>query len=176
MKTITVDLTASGIAKAQQDLMKYQSYIRVRCNAFRIALAQKLREIASDLYASAWYNDFVNGHRVQGEALPAMFMSIDNREDTTALVVNNEVAVFIEFGAGVYHNGEAFHSPHPWGERLGFTIGSYPENRVPSKGVNPSWSSPDGVTRGTEAQMVLYKAVRMLEPHIEDIAREVFKE
>jgi len=177
MKTVKVELTGAGIDKAITDLEKYKSYLKVRSVTYRVLLAQKLKEIAKGLYESAWYNDVIGDGKTTGESMPAMFMTIENSEDRTALVVNNSVAVFIEFGAGVYHNTEPFTSPHPWGAQLGFTIGSYPEHKVPSKGINPVWEFEKGrYTRGTEAQMVLYRAVRYLEPYLEELAREAFND
>lgn len=172
---LDTNLSYESIGDTIDKLKKYRSVFKVNCVDFRVRLAQKLKEIAKELYESAWYNDIVGGAKTQGENLPAMFMTIENSEDVTALVVNNEIAIFIEFGAGVYHNAPVGNSNHPWGSELGFTIGSYPGKESPSKGQYEQWKTPDGVyTRGTEAQLVLYRAVQMLEPHIEDIAKEVF--
>lgn len=175
-KTITVELSSDSIGSAIKQLKWARAQTKTNCVLYRLRVAEKIKEIAHELYRSAWYNDIVGGSRMEGENLPAMFMSIENSEEMTALVINNQVAIFIEFGAGVYHNGPAFSSPHPWGSELGFTIGSYPEHKVPSKGVNPSWDTGEGyVTRGTEAQLVLWRAVKMVDAYLEDIAKEVFK-
>lgn len=175
-KRITVELTHDGIADAIKQMKIVRAMTKTNCVLFRIEVAKKIEEIAQDLYSMAWYNDIVGGERMEGENLPVMWTSIENTEEYTALVVNNDIAVFIEFGAGVYHNGPAFSSPHPWGSELGFTIGSYPEHKVPSKGVNPSWDTGEGyATRGTEAQLVLWRAVKMVDAYLEDIAKEVFK-
>ena len=175
-RNIEVSLSPSSIGDAITELKKVRAMTKVNCVLYRVRVAEKVKEIAHNLYASAWYNDIVGGARMEGENLPAMFMSIENSEEMTSLVVNNEVAIFIEFGAGVYHNTAVGYTAHPWGWDLNFTIGSYPGKTSPSKGQFKEWKTPEGyVTRGTEAQLVLYRAVRMVEPYLEDIAKEVFK-
>ena len=66
--------------------------------------------------------------------------------------------------------------------RLGFAIGMYPpfyrpDGSYPSAGAKEMWYVGDeqDFTRGTEAQMVLYKAVRYTIPEVEDIVKEVLK-
>ncbi len=82
---------------------------------------------------------------------------------------------FIEFGAGIYYNGEAGSSPHPKGEEFGYTIGSYGQG----KGKNESWvyvaDSGEWVrSHGTEATMPMYKASVEIMQNIRRIAKEVF--
>lgn len=174
-KVIDVKLSPAGIAKAIKQLEFYKSDFKVKCILFRLRYAEKVKDVAKELYSKAWYNDWIGRGRMQGEEMPWIPLTIENTEEQTILIANNEAAVFIEFGAGVYHNGAAGTSPHPLGRGLGFTIGSYPP--APSKGVNEAWTVPgEGVTRGTASQQILYRAVRYVQPEIEDIAREVFGE
>lgn len=86
-------------------------------------------------------------------------------------------AVFIEFGAGVYHNGAAGASPHPKGQELGYTIGGYGKGF----GQRKAWGYRDGsgnliVTRGTEAMMPMLNAADRCAEIAARIAREVFAE
>ena len=82
---------------------------------------------------------------------------------------------FIEFGAGVTYNTPAGSSPHPKGQELGYTIGSYGQG----KGKNDSWTyySESGEwvrSYGTEATMPVYKASVEIMQNIRKIAKEVF--
>ncbi len=52
-------------------------------------------------------------------------VSVDNRGSVTVVVASGEDAVWVEFGAGVYHNGSPGSSPHPHGAELGMTIGGF---------------------------------------------------
>lgn len=82
---------------------------------------------------------------------------------------------FIEFGAGIFYNGEAGSSPHPKGEEFEYTIGSYGQG----KGKNESWvyvaESGEWIrSYGTEATMPMYKASVEIMQNIRRIAKEVF--
>lgn len=173
-KVIDVKLSPAGIAKAISQLEAYRRDFIEKTKLFRLRFALKVRENARELYSNAWYNDWIGKGKEQGEEMPWIPVTIDNNDDYTAVVAGG-VAIFIEFGAGVYHNSPVGTSPHPLGRGLGFTIGSYPP--APSQGSQEAWSVPgEGITRGTAAQRVLYYAVRYAQPEVEDIAREVFGE
>lgn len=186
-KKIAVELTHDGIADAIKQMKIVRAMTKTNCVLFRVRVAEEIKEIANTLYNYAWYNDIVGGSKTYGEDLPAIYMSIENTEDYTALVVDSHVAVFIEFGAGVTYNTGVGSSPHPWGEALGLTIGNYPpilrppyydgKNPYPSHGAGEMWyvKSEHFWTRGTPSQKVLYEAVKLVEPRLEDIAKEVFK-
>jgi len=166
-KELDVPLTEAGIHEAIRWLQTRKIMFEICCKSYRKAVAEKIMAIAEQLYSSAWYNDLVDGGKQPAPTIP---MDIIEEEDQTILVAGG-AAIFIEFGAGIHHNTPIFNSPHPYGSDLGFTIGSYPGvHGVPSWGQFDSW----GGTYGTEAQMVLYRAVRMVEPYLEDIAKEVF--
>lgn len=163
-KELDVPLSEAGIHEAIRWLETRKIVFEICCKSYRKAVAAKIMEIAEQLYASAWYNDLVDGGQQPAPAIP---MDIKETEEETILVAGG-AAIFIEFGAGVHHNTSVGSSQHPYGVELGFTIGSYPP--APSKGQFDSWNG----TYGTQAQMVLYRAVRMVEPYLEDIAKEVF--
>lgn len=166
-KELDVPLSEAGIHEAIRWLEVRKIQFRIACRSYRKSVANKIMEIAEQLYAGAWYNDLVQGGKQSAPPIP---MDIIDSEDETILVAGG-VAIFIEFGTGVHHNGAVFTSPHIYGETLGFTIGSYPGvHGVPSLGQYDSWNG----TYGTQAQEVLYRAVRMVEPYLEELAKEVF--
>lgn len=91
------------------------------------------------------------------------------------LIVEGQGILFIEFGAGVYYNGSAGTSPHPLGQELGYTIGSYGKG----KGKQKAWGYYDEsgdlvLTHGTEATMPVYKASVEMRNQMLKIAKEVF--
>lgn len=102
-------------------------------------------------------------------------VSLSNTDDVSLVIANGEDAVWVEFGAGVYHNGSAGSSPHPEGSELGFTIGGYGKGM----GKKEVWGYYEGdelrLTHGTPAIMPMYNAVKTVCDEIADIAREVFK-
>lgn len=62
-------------------------------------------------------------------------MTVETEDESSVLVIaHGQDAIFIEFGTGVYHNGLG--SPHPKGEELGMTIGSYGKHL----GLRRTWS------------------------------------
>lgn len=97
-------------------------------------------------------------------------------ENTTAVVANGKEAIFVEFGAGIYFNGPAGSSPHPWGDRGPYYIGKYGKGN----GARKVWYfyDDDGYLRatlGTPASMPMYHATEDVKKRIPDIAREAFK-
>lgn len=176
MQTIQFELSADGVNKAIDALRLKRAAINFKSQYFRMAVAEKLKELADQQLSGAWYNDLVNGGK-QSVFVPTIIED-DLANDRTIVIADSGVAVFIEFGAGIHHNGgEAmiFSSPNPYGAELSLTIGSYP-NGGPSKGVNDIWDSPVGPTYGTKAQMPMWTAMHLIEPHIAEIAKEVFKD
>lgn len=98
-----------------------------------------------------------------------------NGENVSVVVASGEDAVWVEFGAGVYHNGAAGSSPHPKGNELGFTIGSYGKGN----GRKTTWGylDDDGelhLTHGTPATMPMYRAMETVSEEVYLIAKEVF--
>ena len=102
-------------------------------------------------------------------------VSLDQRDNVTVVVAQGEDAIWVEFGAGVHHNGSAGSSPHPSGAELGFTIGGFGKGN----GKKDIWGYYEGgelrLTHGTPAVMPMYNAMKMVCDEIVDIAREVFK-
>lgn len=93
---------------------------------------------------------------------------------TWIVSIEGKDVAFIEFGAGVFHNGGS--SSHPRSRALGFKIGEYREH----KGKQSAWGYYDEqgnviVTRGTPAQMPLYKAMTTVMPKIPAIVKEMLE-
>lgn len=150
-KRIVLKLSENSIDKAISEIEKIQSE---RLDAACRKYAEAIRDRAQQYYNEAWVDD-VGTNRRQAE----VEVTAERTQNGWKVVAKGTDAVWVEFGAGVYFNGSAGASPHPRGQDLGLTIGSYGKG----KGRQPAWGfyNADGeliVTRGTEAQMPLYRA------------------
>ena len=90
------------------------------------------------------------------------------------MIASGDDAVWVEFGAGVYHNGSPGTSPHLRGAELGLTIGGFGKGR----GKKEVWGYFENgalkLTRGTPAKMPMARAVMVVCDEIVAIAKEVF--
>lgn len=170
-RKITVELTESGIDKAIKELEEYKKDIKRKTALLQDRIAKRIEEEADKGFASAVVDDLVRG----GYQKPDVTVNYTTKGDISVVVAQGEDAVWVEFGAGVYHNGNLGSSPHPRGSELGMTIGGYGQG----KGKQRSWGFKDTdgtlhVTRGTPAQMPLEKAVLSVLDELPQMAKEVF--
>lgn len=148
-------LSPESLLKAAKKVKAYENKVEANNKEFlkdlalegRLEAGEALENVADD-YERPEFSTLdphvVNGNK-KGE------MSITLR-------LQGEQAVFVEYGAGVYYNGEVGTSPHPYGVELGFTIGSYGLGQ----GKYETWGYEKNgkyhITHGTPAAMPLYKA------------------
>ncbi len=169
-KIIRCTLNTKDINRAIKELEKYKREFQRKVDTYRKRIAEEIAVNASLNFGSAVIEDKVKG----GPRRPEVTVSVSKRGDITVVVVDGEDAVWCEFGAGVYHNGSVGSSPHPYGQDLGFTIGSYGEGH----GKQSAWGYyEDGevvITRGTPASMPMYNAAQEVMRKAIEIAREVF--
>lgn len=170
-RKITVELTESGIDKAIKELEEYKKDIKKKTALLQDRIAKRIEEEADKGFASAVVDDLVRG----GYQKPDVTVNYTTKGDISVVVAQGEDAVWVEFGAGVYHNGNLGSSPHPRGSELGMTIGGYGQG----KGKQKSWGFKDEegtlhVTRGTPAQMPLERAVLSVLDELPQMAKEVF--
>ena len=163
---ISVTLSEEGIDKALNDLNKYKEEFNRKVKLFQDRVAKALAKESQIGFNGAILDDLVDDTDIAGQ----VDVTVDTRGDVSVVIANGEDAVWIEFGAGVYHNGSIGTSPHPKGTELGLTIGSY--------GKKTTWGYfEDGelrLTHGTPASMPMAKAVTTVCNEIVSIAREVF--
>lgn len=170
-KVIRVGLNTKDINKAIKELEKYKREFLKKVDTYRERLAEEIAVNASLNFGSSLMEDKVRG----GMRKPDVKVRVDKRGNIAVVVADGEDAVWCEFGAGVYHNGSVGSSPHPKGNELGFTIGSYGEGH----GKQSAWGYyEDGelvITRGTPASMPMYNAAQEVMRKAIEIAREVFQ-
>lgn len=167
-KRFKSDLSVKGINNLIKELNAYKSELATKNELFVQRLAEVgLPVIESRIAASEGDSD--KNHNA--------YIKI-NKYDTYAratLIVEGKDLLFIEFGAGIHYNTAAGTSPHPKGNELGYTIGSYGLGQ----GAKDYWYYEDEtgykqLSHGTQATMPVYSAYVTIKQQILAIAREVF--
>jgi len=172
-KVINIELSESSINQAIKELEEYGAAIEQKTELLRKRLADRLGDEAASGFKSSIVDDIISsGGDVRNANVE---VTVDHSgKNVSVVIANGKDAVWVEFGAGVYHNGSADSSPHPEGARLGYTIGSFGENG--SKNV---WGYYGGdgklvLTHGTPATMPVYHAVQTVCREYVAIAKEIF--
>lgn len=169
-KVISFGLSESDIDRAVKELERYKQDILKKTELLQAKVADRLVDEAKKGFNGAVVDDLVRGGTRYGQ----VDVSIDERGAVTVVVAIGEDAVWIEFGAGVYHNGSPGSSPHPNGVELGMTIGGFGEGN----GRKETWGFYEDrelkLTRGTPASMPMARAIATVCNEISEIAKEVF--
>ena len=169
-KVISFGLSSSDIDRAIKELADYKQDILKKTDLLRERVAQRLADEAEKGFNGAVLDDVIKG----GRKFAQVDVSVDNRGSVTVVVANGEDAVWIEFGAGVYHNGSPGSSPHPSGAELGFVIGGFGKGN----GKKETWGYYEEgelkLTRGTPATMPMSRAITTVCDELSEIAKEVF--
>lgn len=169
--TIRFSLNAKDISRAISEINKFKQEFLNKVDTYRRRIADEIAVQASLNFSTSIVDDVING----SPRRPDVSVSVSERGSISVVVADGEDAVWCEFGAGVYHNGSVGTSPNPYGNELGFTIGSYGKGH----GKQQAWGYYDKVgeliiTRGTPATMPMYNSVRELMHKSIAIAKEVF--
>lgn len=171
-KVIRISLSEKDIERAIKELEQYKRDIIRKTELLRKKVAEQIETLAQNGFNGAIVDDLTEDSG--GARRAEVQVSIDERENVSVVIAAGEDAVWVEFGAGVYHNGSAGSSPHPKGSELGFTIGGYGKGM----GKRQTWGFyEDGelrLTHGTPAVMPMYNAVKTVCDEIADIAKEVW--
>lgn len=169
-RVISFRLSTSEINRAMKELADYKQEILHKTELLREKVAERLTDEAKNGFSGAVVDDLTRG----GQRFAQVDVSIDNRGSVTVVVASGEDAVWVEFGAGVYHNGSPGSSPHPHGAELGMTIGGFGKRN----GRKEVWGFYENgelkLTRGTPARMPMALAVTTVCNDIQAIAKEVF--
>ena len=173
-KVIKFGLSTSEIQRAINDVEKFETELQKKIDIFRKRIAEEIAGYASAYFENATMDDVVSG----SPRKPDVSVDWYDNGKIAVVVANGEDAVWCEFGAGVYHNGSVGSSPNPYGNDLGFTIGSYGKGR----GKQQAWgyyTDPESktglvITRGTPASMPMYNAAQEVLRKSVEIAREVW--
>lgn len=170
-KIIRFGLGVTDINRAIREVNKFKQDFRNKVDTYRKRIAEELAVQASLNFGNAVVDDVIHG----SPRRPDVAVTVSERGSISVVVAEGEDAVWCEFGAGVYHNGSVGSSPNPYGNDLGFTIGSYGKGY----GKKQAWGYYDEngdlvITRGTPASMPLYNAAQEVMRKAIEIAKEVF--
>lgn len=85
--------------------------------------------------------------------------------------IDGAEVVFIEFGAGIYHNGAGQSNPLSQAVQFDTSIGSYGKGQ----GNRNYWFVAHNlISRGTPEYMPIYRAILAIQPEIPTMIRQVF--
>ena len=142
------------------------------------ALARYGEIQAQAKYDTAAYNIMLfdaQGNLDGGGGHPNIHVHAERENDGWAVYADGVEVCFVEFGAGVYYNGDG-------GNYLGTRppgvvgIGEYGKGH----GKNPQWGLPaeagGGVTRGTPASNALYFTAQDMKEKIEEEVRRILND
>lgn len=171
-RTVSMNLDPHSIGRALRELEEYKRQVSYKAQRLGQRVAERIEAEAGQGFASAIVDDLLPK---SGSARTAeVSVRIDSKGNTLLIIASGEDAIWAEFGAGVYHNGAAGSSPHPSGQKLGFTIGTYGKGH----GSQKTWGFYDNgelkMTHGAPASMPMYRAMRTVCAEIDGMAREVF--
>lgn len=176
-KTISIELSTEGINKAIAELKRYQRDFEKKCKILAKRIADRIAEEAQNGFNGAIVDDLTED---SGGAQKAnVTVTTQPRGDYYVVVADGEDAIWVEFGAGVYHNGQAGTSPNPFAS----TATGVPNSPIAigtfgTKGTRQAWGFyEDGelkITHGTPATMPMYNAVQTVSREVKSIAKEVF--
>lgn len=169
-KKITFSLNPQSIDRAIREVEAYQREFSGKIQEVRRRIAERIKWTAEQGFQSAMVSDVIVGPEPSNDVQ----VSVEHGDKMSVIIADGEQAVFIEFGAGVYHNGPEGSSPHPWGAEKGYLIGRYGKG----KGKYDAWSYYDNgkrvFTAGTPAAMPMYHGYMDAVQSIQEIVREVF--
>ena len=174
MRQIAISLSHKSLESTIERLEKERARIRERTKQYL--------DVLSDvgIKATRARVDSISPF-YKGEDISVSKGIIEETEEGFQAVIymSGEQAIFIEFGSGVVHNGPIGTSPHPKGEELGFTIGSYnPES--PNAGSSDGWWYKDKWgewqhTLGTPSYAPLFNGSKEMIQRASEIAESVFR-
>lgn len=172
---IKFGLSVDEIDKAIKEIEKFKEDFRKKVDTYRKRIADEIAVNAQLNFGSSIVDDVISGgapHKAE------VNVTVDERGSISVVVADGEDAVWCEFGSGVYHNGSVGSSPNPYGNDLGFTIGSYGKGHG-QRQVWGYYTDPDSktglvLTHGTPATMPMYNAAQEVLHKAVAIAREVW--
>ena len=164
MRTIKVDLDASSVSAAIDQLNDYANSLQSKATE----LCQRLAEIGAVKVSLGFSRAAYTGPK-------DISVTAEPYKNGYVIIASGETVAFVEFGAGAtYGYG------HPKAAEMGMGPGTYP----PTNPKHPHWNDPSGWylpkdkggghTYGNPPAMPMYETAQELAGQITRIAREVF--
>ena len=175
MPVISFTLDTKSVNRACKQLRRYIDGLDEKLDRLRRMIAERIHWSATQGFSAATVSDVIIGSSpVEND----VSVTVTHSDNLSVVIASGSQAVFIEFGAGVYHNGGdgmIGSSPHPWvetGVAPDYFIGMYGKG----KGVRNAWNiDKDTVTRGTPAAMPMYRGYMEAISAINGMIKEVFR-
>lgn len=172
MKIYFNPLSPSSVAAAMKDLEAYKRKLMRLETELPKALAEYGVIQAQAKFDTAAYDVMVSG----GGGHPSISVSpVQIDEKTWAIVANGHEVCFVEFGAGVWFNGDGgnYKGERPPGV---VGIGEYGLGN----GNKPFWARPKnaggGLTRGTPASNAMYFTTQDIRERIAEEAKRILSD
>ena len=170
--TINVDpMNEASVEALWRNLAGFERWMVKKANELTLRLASLFQQQAQIRFDLAIYNLY-DEHT---ESVDAMM----NDDGSWTITARGEAVCFIEFGAGVYHNGI---EPYPNGDMLSRAdeivgIGEYGAGNGKKDGWYYNHPSDGGTayTHGTRAAMPMWHAADRVRSDLLKIANEVFR-
>lgn len=170
-KTIEITLSSRSIKDAIDRLEEYRRETEKKADLLCRIIAQRIKETAQEGFSNSIADSFL----YEADKPASVSVVKQDGDGVCYVVAQGKDAVFVEFGAGVYHNGAVGASPNPLGAGIGFTIGSYGKgNGAKNMWVYVDENGDKHFTHGTPASMPMYNAVQKVLGEAVEVAREVF--
>lgn len=174
---IVLNLEPKSIDAAVRQIGVYKRDFNNRVDLLAEKVAEAIRAKAESGFNGAIVDDIISGSDITAKNIKVHVES--KNKGVKVVVAQGEDVIWVEFGAGVYHNGSAGSSPNPYAADLGFKIGGFGKG----KGKQNIWGFWDSggenrkalLTHGAPAKMPLWKAVNEVVDTIDAIAKEVFR-
>lgn len=169
MKTIHIEaFDKSSVDKAIEEVKAIKKEWKQKAKQAESLIAEELANLINqNLMNVAIADDLINVKEHQ-EVHTAP--GVEARARGNTVTVYGENAVFIEFGAGIYHNG-GVDNPLSKAVQFDTSIGSYGKGH----GNEPYWFVAHNlISRGTPAYMPINNAIEQIVPMIPTIVRQVF--
>lgn len=170
MKTVQVDVfNKTSIDHAIAELKDAQKEWQRKANLCAETIAAMLADMISDNFNSVPFGDDLKdiGTHTQIPTFPIIGVgAVGNR-----VLIQGDEAVFIEFGAGIYHNGSGANNPLSEKVQFDTGIGSFGKGH----GNEKYWFVAHNIIScGTPAYMPIHNAIEAIKPMIPTIVRQVF--
>lgn len=171
-KKITFELSEESINNAIKEIEKIKKDIKNKTEKLKKKIAEFIQNKANLGFKSAISDDILQ--LSGGPKYANVDVTIEENGDVLVIIANGEDAVWVEFGAGVYHNAPVGSTPNPLGEKFDFRIGGFGQGY----GKQDVWyyKTIDGVnyTHGAPASMPMYKALMECVNDLKRIVKGVF--
>lgn len=170
-RKIKMNLSVSSVENAIKQIEEYKQSLILKT----AQLLEELGKIGIETIETRMSN-------IQGDSNPNHYafvkMNSFGSYSRATIFLQGSQILFIEFGSGVHYNGATGSSPHPKGQQMGYTIGSYGKGQ----GANDSWvyfNEDHGrfeTSQGTKAAMPMYNAEVEIMRQVKQVAKKVFGE